>query len=138
MTRKVDPEEFLKRFALRPPPPGLRDRISSVPEKRKAPAAFWTPLQWKAVSAFFILGLSAVLLDLGLARLQKDRLVGLLNLPSFFLRENGSRDELLAEVWSSRADSAWIKERLKLEKKPARKEDRRELFLYLKEEFDGS
>ena len=138
MTKKADPEEFLKRFALRPPPPGLREKVFPVPEKRKAPAAFWTPLQWKAVSAFFILGLSAVLLDFGLTRRQKGRLAGLLNLPAVSVRENGSRDELLAEVWSGRADSAWIKERLKMREKSARQQDRRELFLDLKEEFDGS
>jgi hypothetical protein len=80
----------------------------------------------------------AVLLDLGLTRLQEDRLAGLLNLPAGSIRENGSRAELLAEVWSGGADSAWIEVRLKLEKKLSGEENRQGLLLFLKEEFDGS
>jgi len=138
MTKNVDPEEYLKKFTFRPVPPGLRDKIFPLVKKRRARAAFWTPLQWKAVAGFLILGVSAVLIDVGAARSQKARLAGLLNLPAVSVRENGGQEELLSEIWASRSDSAWIEERLKLEKKVAGREDRRELFLYLKEEFDGS
>jgi len=138
MTRNLDPEEFLKKFTLKPVPPGLGDKRFAVPDKGKAPAAFWTPFQWKALAGFLILGVSALVVDAGLARFQKTRLADLVNPPAVSLRENGSRDELLAEVWSGRADSAWIEKRLSLEIKAAREEGRRELFLHLKEEFDGS
>ena len=138
MKRNVDPEEFLKKFTLRSVPPALGEKIYRVPDKRKAPRTLWTPLQRKAVAAFLIFGCLAVLLDLGLTRLQEDRLAGLLNLPAGSIRENGSRAELLAEVWSGGADSAWIEVRLKLEKKLSGEENRQGLLLFLKEEFDGS
>jgi hypothetical protein len=137
MTRKVDPEEFLKKFTLKPVPPGLREKIFPAADKRKAPAVFWTPLQWRAIVAFLIVGCSAVLLDIGLSRLQQKRIAGLLNLPAVSMQENGNREELLTEIWIGRADSAWIKERLRLEKKAAHKEGRRDLFFEFKEEFDG-
>jgi hypothetical protein len=138
MTRNVDPEEFLKKFTLRPVPPGLREKIFPLPEKRKRRAAFWTPLQGKTIVTFLILGISAVLIDTGLARFQKARLAGWLNPPAVSIRESGSGAELLSEIWSSRAGSAWIEERLKMSEKSARQHDRRELFLFLKEEFNGS
>jgi hypothetical protein len=137
MTDQVDPEEFLKKFTFKPVPSGLRDRVLAAQKKRKAPAAFWTPLQRKAIVAFLILGCSAVLLDVSVARLQEGRLAGLLNPPSVPVRENGSGEEFLSEVWIGRADSAWIKERLRLEKKAARKQGRRELFFEFEEDFDG-
>lgn len=138
MTSIVDPEDLLKKLTFKPVPPELKNKIFPLPDERKTPAAFWTPLQWKTVAGFLILGISAVLIDGGLARFQNARLAGLVNPPAVSIRENGSGAELLSEIWSSRSDSSWIEERLKLDKKPSGRQDRRKRWLYFKEEFDGS
>jgi hypothetical protein len=135
---KIDEtEEFLKRFSLQPPPPGLRQKVLVAAAKKRADERARSPLRWKAALALFVLGFSAVLADAALSRIQDSRLAGLLGSPSLGRQNENSRQELMAEVLGGLKDTAWLDWRMKIREQTGA-EIRRDLFRYLKEEFNGS